>query len=216
MDVEQRDRRLRTAHLVVGYAMSRLDRRVPSDTTRARRRFVRYLSCMARKSRQTAITPQDSAASAPRFAGLRSASHRASDRARASSAKRDTKPELMLRRALHSHGLRYRIDVGSLPGRPDVVFPSGRVALFVDGDFWHGRELSRRIERLSTGHNAPYWTAKILANVARDRRHDEYLREQGWTVVRVWEGEVKRDLDRTVEAVLQVVRERRRRDTKRL
>jgi DNA mismatch endonuclease (patch repair protein) len=105
---------------------------------------------------------------APRFEGYMPSSAKASAAARAASRRRDTQCELALRRALWALGLRYRVDVRQLPGKPDIVFRRLRIAIFCDGDFWHGRDLGARIRRLSRGHNAPYWVAKIRRNVERD------------------------------------------------
>jgi len=142
------------------------------------------------------------AVSVPRIARyntLRPASEAASRAAKAASGKRDTKPEMILRKALWAAGLRgYRVDVRDLPGRPDVVFARARVAVFCDGDFWHGHDLKRRIAKLEAGHNAPYWVAKIEGNVARDRRHDAVLTAAGWQVLRFWEAEIKRSVDSVV------------------
>jgi DNA mismatch endonuclease (patch repair protein) len=131
--------------------------------------------------------------------------------ASASSAKRDTKPELALRRALRSVGLRYRIDVAALPGRPDLVIPAARLAVFCDGDFWHGRNLKRRLQKLAAGHNAPYWVSKIKGNVDRDRRTDRLLRDAGWNVLRFWESDVLANPERLAKAVLRTTRMRRSR-----
>ncbi|MDQ3300587.1 MAG: very short patch repair endonuclease, partial [Myxococcota bacterium] len=93
---------------------------------------------------------------AARFAGLRPSSTRATSAARGASRKRDTLPEIVLRRALFARGLRYRVAPDGLPGKPDVVFGRARVVVFCDGDFWHGRDLAARIAKLERGHNAPY------------------------------------------------------------
>lgn len=77
-----------------------------------------------------------------------------------------------------------------MPGKPDIVFARARVVVFCDGDFWHGRELEARLEKLARGHNAPYWIAKIQNNVLRDRRNNLTLAREGWFVVRVWESEI--------------------------
>jgi DNA mismatch endonuclease (patch repair protein) len=82
------------------------------------------------------------------------------------------------------------VDVAGLPGRPDIAFHRYCVAVFCDGDFWHGRHLEDRVARLAKGHNAPYWVAKISGNVARDRRNDDALRAQGWVVLRFWETDI--------------------------
>jgi DNA mismatch endonuclease (patch repair protein) len=138
-----------------------------------------------------------------RYDGLAPASARASKAARGSSKKQDTKPELLLRRALWRVGRRgYRVDVSKLPGRPDLVFFRQKVVVFCDGDFWHGRDLEQRIARLERGHNAPYWVEKIRGNVARDRLRDEDLRRAGWRVVRAWESDIHNDLKSVVERVL--------------
>lgn len=99
----------------------------------------------------------------------------------------------MLRRELWRHGLRYRLAVANLPGRPDIVFVRERVAVFCDGDFWHGRNLEQRIARLQNGHNAGYWVAKVEANVARDRRQTGVLQAAGWRVLRLWETDILKD-----------------------
>lgn len=142
----------------------------------------------------------------PRFAAFASRSAEASRRARAASRKRDTKPEVLLRQKLHAAGLRYRLDVVGLPGRPDIVFPSAKVVVFVDGDFWHGRALEERLQKLARGHNAPYWTAKIRANVERDIRHNLALTKEGWTVLRVWESAITRELQSVTERIVEAVR----------
>jgi len=100
-------------------------------------------------------------------------------------ATKDSKPEMQLRRALHALGLRYRLHRKDLPGKPDIVFPSARVAVFVDGCFWH-----RCPEHyVAPKNNAEFWEQKIQKNVDRDRRQDAELAELGWDSVRVWEHE---------------------------
>jgi DNA mismatch endonuclease (patch repair protein) len=146
---------------------------------------------------------------APRFNGLQPRSAQTSRAASGASRKRDTSSELILRRALWHLGLRYRVDVKDLPGRPDVVFAGARVAVFCDGDFWHGRNLAERVRRLRAGHNAPYWIAKIRANVARDRRHDTELRAADWIVLRYWETDILRDVAPIADEIAKVVRARR-------
>ena len=128
----------------------------------------------------------------PSFDGLQPASP-ASSWAKRRTPRRDTKHEIMLRRELWRMGLRYRKHVDSLPGKPDIVFGKSRVVVFCHGDFWHGRNLRARKQKLRQGHNPVYWTAKIQANVARDRRHDSDLKSLGWSVVRVWESDVLAD-----------------------
>jgi len=147
---------------------------------------------------------------APSYKGLSPASPTASQIASAGSAKRDTRPEVLLRQALWRTGLRYRVEVGSLPGRPDVAIATARLAVFCDGDFWHGRDLRRRLKKLAAGHNGHYWVSKIRSNVDRDRRVNKLLHGSGWEVMRLWESDVLANPEHAAKAVLTVVRSRRR------
>ncbi len=144
----------------------------------------------------------------PRYDSLAPSSVRASEAARASSAKRHTKCELILRRAIFARGLRYRIDVKSLPGRPDLVFTKAKVVVFCDGDFWHGKNLPERIARLQLGHNAPYWVAKISRNVERDGEQTAALKADGWLVLRYWESDITKSADRIADEIAEIVRGR--------
>jgi len=148
------------------------------------------------------------ATASPSYRGLTSRSETASKAARGASRKKDTAPELLLRRALYRRGLRYRVNVADLPGKPDIVFRSARLVLFCDGDFWHGRDLKRRIARLEAGHNAEYWVAKITRNVERDRQCDAALARAGWHVVRAWESDIRRDPEALALEIENLVRRR--------
>jgi DNA mismatch endonuclease (patch repair protein) len=118
--------------------------------------------------------------------------------------RRDTQPERALRSELHQRGLRFRIDLPvSVEGRsprPDVAFTRRRVAVFVDGCFWHGCREHAAPPRKNTG----YWGPKIARNIERDREHDARLTAAGWTVIRVWEHERPGDAaDRVCAALAQ-------------
>lgn len=126
----------------------------------------------------------------PSFRGLAPASFYASKSKRANRAK-NTLPELRFRSSLWQLGYRFRANVDDLPGKPDVVFATERVAVFCDGDFWHGRDWNSRRRKLAKGHNADYWLAKIKANMQRDRRNTRVLERGGWRVVRIWEGTIR-------------------------
>lgn len=126
---------------------------------------------------------------APRFTGLRARSDLTSRVAR-SIASRNSRAELALRRELWALGLRYRVHWGLLAGRPDIAFPAARLVVFVDGDFWHGRNWQVRRCRLMRGSNSSYWVAKIESNMRRDRDQTEALARDGWRVLRFWEREV--------------------------
>lgn len=120
---------------------------------------------------------------------------------------RDTRPELRLRRALHARGLRYRTHAPDLAGRPDLVNRSRKIALFVDGDFWHGNpdDWKRRgfdsMEAQFRAGNRERWIAKLRRNVERDREVTALLETQGWLVIRVWESEVKADLEAVADRI---------------
>ena len=147
------------------------------------------------------------AAKVPRFDGFRPTSKQAS-RALAGSSSKDTTCERLLRSELWRMGLRFRKNVRDLPGKPDVVFTGPRVAVFVDGDFWHGRNWRKRKRKLQAGSNAAYWVPKIEANRVRDRRHAKELRARGWAVLRVWEADVLSDPRRQAQRIADVVRAR--------
>jgi DNA mismatch endonuclease (patch repair protein) len=101
----------------------------------------------------------------------------------------DTKPEIAVRKALHALGYRYRLNVKTLPGKPDLVFPKHRAVIFVHGCFWHGHSCKRgkRVPKTNTA----YWTEKIARNKARDKKNTAALKKLGWRVITVWECEAK-------------------------
>lgn len=92
-----------------------------------------------------------------------------------------------------------------LPGTPDLVFSRQRVVVFVDGDFWHGRDWDRRKVRLQVGMNAAYWLSKIAYNRERDNRNDTQLADLGWKVVRLWETDVLRDPEGAASGILRLM-----------
>lgn len=116
---------------------------------------------------------------------------------------RDTKPEVMIRRLVHARGLRFRIHKNGLPGRPDLVFVRAKVAVFVDGDFWHGWRFPRWRHKLD-----PYWKKKIEGNRYRDQRISNTLKGEGWLVIRIWEHDVERDAESCVDRIEEIIRKR--------
>lgn len=102
---------------------------------------------------------------------------------------KDTGPELMVRRAVHALGMRFRLHRKDLPGCPDLVLPRHRTVIFVHGCFWHGHSCKRGARMPAT--NADYWREKIQRNEARDEDNARRLREAGWDVITVWECETK-------------------------
>jgi DNA mismatch endonuclease (patch repair protein) len=145
----------------------------------------------------------------PSFAGLKPASPSASRAGRGSSRKTKTSCELVLRRELSARGLRYRVGRRDLPGRPDIVFFAPRIAVFCDGDFWHGRNLEARIAKLARGHNPSYWVAKVRRNVERDMEQTMALETLGWVVLRFWETEIRRDVKAIARKIISVISARK-------
>lgn len=119
----------------------------------------------------------------------------------AAQRRRDTVPEVALRRELHRRGARFFVDRAPLPGlrrRADLVFPRKRVAVYVDGCFWH----SCPQHATAPKNNAQWWADKLAANVVRDRDTDARLTAAGWTVVRIWEHENPTEAADRVQAAL--------------
>ena len=110
-----------------------------------------------------------------------------------------------MRKILWRGGYRYRKDVASLPGRPDVVFASAKVVVFCDGDFWHGRNWTDRKRRLKRGHNPDYWVAKIERNMERDGNSNRQLAEGGWCVLRFWETDILKNPEATVDRIIAAI-----------
>ncbi|WP_254704803.1 very short patch repair endonuclease [Rhodococcus pyridinivorans] len=114
----------------------------------------------------------------------------------------NTKPEREIRSALHRRGLRfrkdYRLDLDAARVRPDIVFTAKRVAVFVDGCFWHACPIHGR----NPAVNEWYWSPKLQKNVERDRRADRALADAGWVVVRIWEHEA---IEAAVDRVLEIL-----------
>lgn len=107
-----------------------------------------------------------------------------------------TKPELALRRELHARGMRFRVHRRDLPGTPDVVLTRARVAVFIDGCFWHGCSLHGVVPK----NNRAWWEAKLAGNAERDRRKDAELEALGWISLRFWEHATVGEVADAVEA----------------
>lgn len=126
---------------------------------------------------------------------------------------RDNRTELALRRCLHSFGLRYRLHPATILGKPDIVFVRERVAVFVDGDYWHARLLREQgMDALSSrlrNEGRDYWITKFTRRVVRDDEVTAALSYRGWLVLRYWESEIRRDVAPTARAIETAVRTRR-------
>lgn len=102
---------------------------------------------------------------------------------------KNTKPEMTVRRLVHSLGFRFRLHRKDLPGTPDLVFPGRRQVIFVHGCFWHGHDCARGARQPK--HNAGYWTTKIARNQERDHRAEQELSSAGWETCTLWECQLK-------------------------
>ena len=115
---------------------------------------------------------------------------------------KNTGPELKLRKLLYANGIRgYRIHY-DLPGKPDIVFVKKKIAVFIDGCFWHKcpvcfQEPETRKE---------FWTKKIHSNIERDKKVNEQLREDDWTIIRIWEHDVRKTPDKIIEKIIEILK----------
>lgn len=117
---------------------------------------------------------------------------------------KNTRPEVALRKELFSRGLRYRVNYKKIMGKPDIAFTKVRLAVFVDGDFWHGNNWRLRgykdfQDELS--HYSDYWQKKLINNVERDKRVNYQLGREGWIVLRYWESDIKKDSGKIADEI---------------
>jgi DNA (cytosine-5)-methyltransferase 1 len=123
---------------------------------------------------------------------------------------RDTSPEIAFRKALWAGGVRYKVCPDDVAGKPDIVIPSRRLAIFIDGDFWHGGQWQRRglstlEDQFRETETKSYWLRKIRRNIQRDCRTTATLQRDGWTVLRIWESQIKNDLEACVHMTIQIL-----------
>ena len=116
----------------------------------------------------------------------------------------NTKPEVLLRKALWHDGIRYRKNYKKLPGTPDIAITKRKIAIFVDGDFWHAKgHQDNPGEQIKS--NREYWVKKLSRNVERDKEVDEELLNLGWLVLRFWESDIKRDVEQCVKLIKEYI-----------
>ena len=113
------------------------------------------------------------------------------------------KAEVALAKALWRRGIRYRKNYRAVPGSPDIAITKMKIAVFVDGEFWHGENWEERKEHLK--QNRSYWIEKIEENIARDKRDDLMLAELGWTPIHFWEKDVKKDVEHCADRVVDLM-----------
>jgi DNA mismatch endonuclease (patch repair protein) len=114
---------------------------------------------------------------------------------------KDTKLETRVRSELHKRGFRFRKHLKELPGKPDVVFTKAKVAVFIDGDFWHGYKFSAWKHKVSD-----FWKTKISKNRERDVKNHRKLRSMGWTVIRLWQHDLERDFENSISEIVSALK----------
>ncbi len=114
---------------------------------------------------------------------------------------KNTKPELLLRKVLWGRGLRYRINNNDLPGKPDISIKKYKLAVFVDGEFWHGYNWNEKKMKIKS--NRKFWIPKIERNMQRDEENNRKLREKGYKVIRYWANDVKDDVTACAEPIIE-------------
>lgn len=116
---------------------------------------------------------------------------------------KDTTIELILRKALWSRGIRYRKNYKKLIGKPDIVITKHKIAVFCDSDYWHGYDWKSRNHKIKS--NRDYWIPKIERNMQRDKEVTATLENDGWTVLRFWEWQIRKHTDECVEIILKAI-----------
>lgn len=118
---------------------------------------------------------------------------------------KDTSIELLLRKALWRRGYRYRKNYSKLPGKPDIAMTKYKIAIFCDSEFFHGKDWEILKPRLERGDNAEYWVKKISRNRERDEEINKKLLFEGWTVIRFWGRDIKRNLDECIGVIEETI-----------
>lgn len=119
---------------------------------------------------------------------------------------KDSEIEILLRRALWKRGVRYRKNVKSIFGHPDIAFIGKKVAVFCDSEFWHGYDWEHRNAEIKSRRE--FWIPKIERNIERDKEVNKYLEEQGWTVIRFWGKEIKKDAEACADLIVRILEEK--------
>lgn len=118
---------------------------------------------------------------------------------------KDTRIEVLLRKALWNKGIKYRKNCRDLPGKPDIVINRYKIAIFCDGEFFHGKDWEVLRPRLEKGNNSEYWISKISRNRERDDEVNKQLLYQGWTVIRFWGSDIKKHTEDCVRVVEETI-----------
>ena len=122
---------------------------------------------------------------------------------------KNTKIEIVLRKALWNKGYRYRKNYTDLPGKPDIVLTKYKIAIFCDGEFFHGKGWDKQKETLRNSNNSEYWIKKISKNIERDNRIDKELYALGWIVIRFWGKDILKHTDECIKYIEEVIFEQK-------
>lgn len=118
---------------------------------------------------------------------------------------KDTEIELILRKALWREGIRYRKNYDKLPGKPDIAITKFKIAIFCDGEFFHGKDWNQLQEKLKNSNNSEYWIKKIQRNINRDYEVDQAIRAKGWLVLHFWGKDIKQDVSMCVKTIKEAI-----------
>ena len=118
---------------------------------------------------------------------------------------KDTKIEFLLRKALWAKGYRYRKNYKNLPGKPDIVLMKYKLAIFCDGEFFHGKDWEVLKAKVEKGNNGEYWSKKIQENITRDNEKDKALNALGWTVIHFWGKDILKKTDECVKVIEETI-----------
>ena len=120
---------------------------------------------------------------------------------------KDTEIELILRKALWSEGIRYRKHYDKLPGKPDIAITKYRIAIFCDGEFFHGKDWDKLQLKLKNSNNSEYWIKKIRRNIERDMEVEREIRAEDWTVIRFWGKDIKSNTEDCIAVIKEAIHE---------
>jgi DNA mismatch endonuclease, patch repair protein len=117
-----------------------------------------------------------------------------------------TTPELLLQKALRKEGIKFRRNYKKLHGNPDLVLIDKKIAIFVDGEFWHGYRWKEKKKKIKA--NRQYWIPKIEKNIKRDKQNNRKLKKEGWKVIRFWQQQLKKDLQKCMKKIQRTIDEK--------
>jgi len=120
---------------------------------------------------------------------------------------KDTQIELILRKALWREGIRYRKNYDKLPGKPDIAITKYRIAIFCDGEFFHGKDWDKLQLKLKNSNNSEYWIKKISRNIERDQEVEREIRAEDWTVIRFWGKDIKSNTGECIAVIKEAIHE---------